>query len=288
MPSNSPSLWVIATPLGNLGDFSPRAQEMLAKADLVLAEDTRRTAQLLNSAGIKAKLISYHDANEEERVPELIAAMQEGKVLAQVSDAGTPLFSDPGFRLVRAARQAGLTVSAVPGPSAPLCALMASGIAPQPMTFLGFAPRKASEQKTLFATYGAVPSTLIFFERKNRLHDTLQVAFDVLGARELCVARELTKAHEEFILTTLGDFSAIPEDILGELTIIIGPAQKESVSNAQNGTLLNKSMDDEIRALLQHPALADKKPREQARLVAEKSRGWTVKEVYALLHNSPE
>ncbi|MFV0421167.1 16S rRNA (cytidine(1402)-2'-O)-methyltransferase [Oleidesulfovibrio sp.] len=272
MLSSSPSLFVVATPLGNLGDFSPRAREVLAGADIVLAEDTRRTANLLRSAGIEARLVSCHDHNEAQRIPEMLDAMRDGKKLALVSDAGTPLFSDPGYRLVRAAREAGLSVSAVPGPSAPLCALAASGIAPQPFTFLGFAPRKQSEQKTFFEAFAHAPTTLIFFERKNRLHATLKTAYDTLGPRELCVARELTKAHEEFILCRLEEYQNIPEDLLGEITVVVGPPEQEATLDAE---AIQTIIADEMRL--------GGKPREVARRVADRAPGWSVKEIYEVM-----
>jgi len=272
MPLTSPSLWVVATPLGNLGDFSPRAREVLAAADMVLAEDTRRTAGLLRNAGIEARLVSCHDHNEEQRIPEMLEAMRAGSTLALVSDAGTPLFSDPGYRLVRAARKAGLTVSAVPGPSAPLCALAASGIAPQPFTFLGFAPRKQSEQLAFFEQFARTPSTLIFFERKNRLRTTLETAYNALGPRELCVARELTKAHEEFILCRLEEFQTVPDDLLGEITVIVGPPEKEQALDTQA-----------LRALIEDEMRLGGKPREVARRTADRAPGWSVKEIYEIM-----
>ncbi len=276
MPSISPSLWVVATPLGNPGDFSPRAREVLEAADMVLAEDTRRTGILFRQTGVTArKLISFHDHNEENKAPGIIESMQAGAVFALVSDAGMPLFSDPGFRLVRLARQAGLAVSVVPGPSAPLTALAGSGIAPLPFTFLGFPPRKRSEQEHLFGTFRGVPTTLVFFERKNRLAETLATAFAVLGPRDLCVARELTKTYEEFILTRLETHESVPSDLLGEITVVVGPPEQAAVSD-----------ETTILALVAEETALGGKPRDIARRVKERADGWTVSAVYALMQRS--
>ena len=276
MPSNSPSLWVVATPLGNHGDLSPRAREVLQTVDILLAEDTRRTGLLLKSTGITAKkLVSFHDHNEEAKAPGIIAAMQEGQVFAVVSDAGMPLFSDPGYRLVKLARENGINVSVVPGPSAPLTALAASGIAPQPFTFVGFPPRKNSDQKKLFEEFSNLRSTLVFFERKNRLAATLKTAYEILGARELCVARELTKRHEEFILGRLEKHDEIPEDLLGEITVVIGPPESSG-----------KTSEAELLKLIAEETELGGKPKEIARRVKEEASGWTVKAVYQFMQDT--
>ena len=170
MPLNANRLWIVATPLGNPGDLSPRAREVLASADLVLAEDTRRTARLLRDCGIEARrLLSFYDHNEAERQEGVLRMLREGQTVALVSDAGTPLLADPGYRLVRACRKEGLTVSPLPGPSAPVTALSAAGIPPLPHSFLGFLPRDAAGRDALFSAFAHVPGALIFFERKDRL-----------------------------------------------------------------------------------------------------------------------
>lgn len=275
MPLTSPNLWVVATPLGNLGDFSPRAQEVLQSADIVLAEDTRRAGKLFSSTGTTVKkLISFHDHNEGSKAPSIIEAMQEGQIVALVSDAGMPVFSDPGFRLVRLAREADLHVSVVPGPSAPLTALAASGIAPQPFTFLGFPPRKKNDQERFFGEFQRVKTTLVFFERKNRLPETLEVAHKILGNREVCIARELTKTHEEFILMRLDEYAATPSDLLGEITVIVGPPEE------------NVRVDEKtIETLILEETAHGGKPREIARRVKERVNGWGTKEIYQLMQN---
>ena len=273
MPLISPNLWVVATPLGNPGDLSPRAREVLEAADLVLAEDTRRAGTLFKMTGVTVKkLASFHDHNEEAKSPSLVEAMQQGQVLALVSDAGMPLFSDPGYRLVRLARQEGLSVSVVPGPSAPLTALAASGIAPQPFTFMGFPPRKKSDQDKFFGEFRSVQTTLVFFERKNRLAETLAVAFGVLGPRELCVARELTKTHEEFILTRLEAHATVPDDLLGEITVVVGPPES-----------VDKPDDEAVLDLIREESAAGGKPRDIARRVKDRVLGWSVGEIYQLM-----
>lgn len=273
MPSTSPNLWVVATPLGNPGDLSPRAREVLEAADMVLAEDTRRTGLLFQRCGIKARrFVSFHDHNEEAKLPEVLEALTQGGVAALVSDAGMPLFSDPGFRLVRACRAAGINVSVVPGPSAPLTALAGSGIAPQPFTFIGFPPRKRPDQEKLFASFAQVPTTLVFFERKDRLAETLATAHAVLGPRELCVARELTKTHEEFIVSRLEDHASIPADLLGEITVVVGPPEATTATSRE-----------QVLAIAAEEAVTGGKPRDVARRVQMRTCGWTVKDIYQLL-----
>lgn len=278
MPLISPNLWVVATPLGNPGDLSPRAREVLEAADMVLAEDTRRAGTLFKMTGVTAKkLVSFHDHNEEAKAPAFIESMQQGHTLALVSDAGMPLFSDPGYRLVRQARQAGLAVSVVPGPSAPLTALAASGIAPQPFTFMGFPPRKKSEQERFFGEFRSVQTTLVFFERKNRLRETLSHAYNVLGPRELCIARELTKTHEEFILSRLEDHACVPEDLLGEITVVIGPPER-----------VDKPDENAVRVLIDEESEQGGKPRDIARRVKERVQGWSVGDIYQLMQQKTD
>ncbi len=266
-------LWVVATPLGNLGDVSLRAKEVLSTVDVILAEDTRRAGLFCQNAHIKAKsFLSLHEHNEEARIKEVLALLQAGKVAALISDAGTPLMADPGFRLLCAVRNAGIKVSMVPGPSAPITALMCAGIAPQPFTFFGFLPRDAVSQEKILAPFIHVHSTLVFFERKDRLHKTLSLAFSLLGKRELCIARELTKIYEEFICTRLENFAEIPLDLKGEITVIIGQPEQ-----------ILRSDEDEVCRLLTEELQKGGKAREVSRRVQSKVFGWTAKEIYHLL-----
>ncbi|WP_462326280.1 16S rRNA (cytidine(1402)-2'-O)-methyltransferase [Desulfobaculum sp.] len=267
------ALYVVATPLGNADDLSPRAHRILAAADMVLAEDTRRTGQLFQRLGIPSHgFVSFHEHNEEKRTARVVEALEAGQSVAMVSDAGTPLLSDPGFTLVRACRERGITVVPVPGPSAPLTALSACGLPPLPFTFLGFPPRKAGDRHKFFAAHAQTGATLIFFERKNRLMETLQAAHDALGPREVCVARELTKTHEEFIHGRLDALTALDVPLLGEFTVVIGPPAEEAEAGREA-----------VLAAIEEERRAGGKPRQVARRVAERMAGWSTKDVYALM-----
>lgn len=220
-------LLVVSTPIGNLGDLSPRAREALAGADLIACEDTRHTGLLLSRLGVKARLVSYHEHNERARVPTLLAALADGKTVALVSDAGTPLVSDPGFVLVRAAVEQGAAVEAIPGPSALLAALVASGLPPLPFTFAGFAPQKLGKRRTFFARLAALEHTVVFYESPHRLGASLADAAAAFGDRLAIVARELTKLHEEVRRGTLTELAAAfaDEKPRGEIVVVVGPAR---------------------------------------------------------------
>ena len=219
-------LLVVSTPIGNLGDLSPRAREALAGAELVACEDTRHTGLLLSRLGIKARLVSYHEHNERARLPALLAALAEGETVALVSDAGTPLVSDPGFVLVRAAVEQGSAVEAIPGPSALLAALVVSGLPPLPFTFAGFPPQKLGKRRTFFARLAALEHTVIFYESPHRLGASLADAAAAFGDRRAIVARELTKLHEEVHRGTLAELAAAfaDEKPRGEIVVVVGPA----------------------------------------------------------------
>ncbi|MBO6002262.1 MAG: 16S rRNA (cytidine(1402)-2'-O)-methyltransferase, partial [Mailhella sp.] len=200
------TLWVVATPLGNPGDLSPRARGCLEAADIVLAEDTRRESLACARWGVRVqRFVSFHDHNEEDRGPEVLEWLRQGKSIALISDAGMPVLADPGYGIVRACREAGLPVSVVPGPCAPVAALAGSGIAPQPFVFFGFLPRGRGDQKKTLEPYAQLSCTLVFFERRDRLAETLAAARALLGPRDACIARELTKTHEEFLRFRLED-----------------------------------------------------------------------------------
>ncbi|MDZ7762005.1 MAG: 16S rRNA (cytidine(1402)-2'-O)-methyltransferase [Desulfovermiculus sp.] len=234
MPSQPPILWVVATPIGNLGDLSDRAREVLFAVDVLLAEDTRKTGRLLHQCGISGpRLVSLFEHNEESRIKQVVSWLAQGRNVALVSSAGTPLMSDPGYRLVRACRQAGFRVSPVPGPSAPMAALMASGLPPYPFVFLGFMPRKSGEKRRLFGDFLFARATLVFFERVSRLADTLHDAYSILGHRQVCLARELTKKHEEFIFGTLGSDQEDLTHLMGEVTVLIAPPNKDAGSTEE-------------------------------------------------------
>lgn len=266
------TVWIVATPLGNLGDLSPRARETLERVQVVLAEDTRRAGQLLSLVGISGKrFLSLHEHNEDGRIDEVLNLLAVGSDVAVVSDAGTPLIADPGYRLVAACRERGFNVSPVPGPCAPIAALMASGLPPYPFVFLGFLPRREGEIRALFQEYVNVRATLVFFERKNRIGRALDVAADILGERKFCLARELTKKHEQFINGRLGEPLAGLEDLLGELTVVIGPPQIISSSRTT------------VEALVRSFLAKNLAPKDVARAVRDQTTGWSVKDIYTLV-----
>jgi 16S rRNA (cytidine1402-2'-O)-methyltransferase len=247
-PAGSPGqLLVVATPIGNLGDMSPRAREALADADLIAAEDTRRTQQLLNVLGLAKPLVSLHSHNEKSRTPELVEKMLNGAHLALVSDAGTPLLSDPGAGLVAAALQAGIDVRPIPGPTAIATLLSASGVPTERFAFEGFLPAKSSARRAELATLVRESRTLVFFEAPHRLVDTLADLRDVLGPeRRACVGRELTKLHETLYRGTLGELAALStqdRDMLrGEASIAVAGADGGALANSESNEVLERSI----------------------------------------------
>lgn len=273
MPSTSPTLWVIATPIGNLGDFSPRAREILGSVNTIFAEDTRRAMHLCQLCNIYGKrFVSFFDHNEQERKGEALDLLRQGQDIALVSDAGTPLMADPGYRLVRACHAEGFRVCPIPGPSAPVVALSVAGIPPIPYTFLGFLPRQASEQIQIFKTFAQIPTTLVFFERKDRLAATMARAFQHLGAREFAICRELTKVHEEIVRGRLDTLDILPPELQGELTILIGPPAHQA-----------RTPEHEVVEILEEALAYSGKQREILRKVQSDIVGWSSKELYSLL-----
>lgn len=242
-------------------------------ADVVLAEDTRRAGSLMKRLGIERKagtgFTSFHDHNEEKRIPWVLEQLEDGLSIAVISDAGTPLISDPGYRLVAACRERGFRVTPVPGPSAPVAALSAAGLPPLPFTFLGFLPRKKGQATRLLTAHGATKSTLVFFERKSRLAETLDIAREVLGDRPFCIARELTKDFEEFVHGTLAQTGEMDLEFRGEITVIVGPPDESG-----------ESSEEELMAVIDEERVAGGKPKEIARRVAARVRGFTAKAVY--------
>ncbi len=235
-------LYVVATPIGNLGDISRRAIEVLGAVDAVLAEDTRHTRKLLSHLGIKVPLRAYHAHNEAKATVDAILALARGSQLALVSDAGTPAISDPGSRLVEAAIADGFEVVPIPGPSAVLAALVASGLPTERFTFLGYPPRKAGELARFLGEAAASSATLILLESPRRVGTTLRAAAAAFGdQRRVCIARELTKAHEEFRRGTLGALAAsIEEPLRGEVTLVIEGATGGDVRALDDATLRDR------------------------------------------------
>lgn len=223
------TLHVVATPIGNLEDITLRALRVLREADRILAEDTRRTRILLRHHGVDTPLVSFHAHNEEARAEQVLGWLAEGASLALVSDAGTPLVSDPGGRLVAAALEAGHEVVAVPGASAVLAALAASGLPALPFACLGFPPRRRAARRALFAAWRARPETLVLFESPRRVATTLEDLHAELGARRAVVARELTKLHEELVRGTLPELARrFAGGARGEVTIVVEGAGAEA------------------------------------------------------------
>ena len=219
-----PGLYIVATPIGNLGDLSPRAVDTLRRSDLVLAEDKRVTAKLLSHAGAKTKLANYSDhTSEVERG--VIVARLGGEAIALVSDAGTPLISDPGYKLVRAARKAGHAVHTVPGPSAVIAALTLAGLPTDRFLFAGFLPPKDKARRDALIDIAGVRATLVFYESGPRLADTLSAIRDVLGEREAAVIREISKLYEECVTGSVSELADRYESQApkGEIVIVVGP-----------------------------------------------------------------
>jgi len=226
------ALHLVATPIGNLEDMTLRAVRVLREADLVLAEDTRRTRKLLDRHAISARPQSLHAHNEAARIEKALAVLSGGGSVALVSDAGTPLISDPGERLVAAAVAGGHRVVPVPGASAVLAALAVAGLPVAPFAFLGFLPRKSGARRSLITSYRGRPETLVLFESPRRVARTLGELAAVLGDRRACVARELTKLHEESVRGNLGELAQqMAGEVRGEITIVVGGATAEETAS---------------------------------------------------------
>ncbi|MFM7396094.1 MAG: 16S rRNA (cytidine(1402)-2'-O)-methyltransferase [Gammaproteobacteria bacterium] len=273
---------VVATPIGNLADVSPRAREALASADVVAAEDTRRSGQLLSALGLQKPMISLHTHNERERGETLLARLLAGEVVALVSDAGTPLLSDPGFDLVRRAAAAGVEVRTIPGPTAIAAALSVAGIATDRFCFEGFLPAKAGERRARLQTLALEARTLVFFEAPHRIEEVLADCAAVFGGdREAAVARELTKLHESVYRGTLAELArraaAEAEFKLGEITLVIAGAAVKSAQDEDPAAALERRalMERMLRAALAHL------PASKAAAIAAAVTGSSRDEAYA-------
>lgn len=271
-------LYLVPTPIGNMQDMTYRAVEILKNADFVCAEDTRNTGLLLKHFDISARQISFHEHNAYEKIPELIALMKEGKILAQVSDAGMPSISDPGHDLVKVAIAEEIPVVAIPGASAGITALIASGLAPQPHIFYGFLPRKAKQQKEFFEAKKQYPETQIFYESPYRVADTLDNMLAIYGDRKIVLVRELTKLYEEY---QRGYISEILEYIAqnplkGECLIVV---------SGQDETVTSEEMPEDINPaeLVAQLVEAGDKPNQAIKKIA-KTYGLNRQEVYNTYH----
>jgi 16S rRNA (cytidine1402-2'-O)-methyltransferase len=248
--ANLGRLAVISTPIGNLGDLSPRARDELASAELVAAEDTRRTGQLLTTLGLSRPLVSLHEHNERERIDELLEKLRAGARIALVSDAGTPLLSDPGFELVRRVAAEGIAVVAVPGPSAITAALSIAGLPTERFTFEGFLPARLAERRATLAKLAQESRTLVFFEAPHRIAEALEDFVTAFGAtRRAAVARELTKVFETVYRGTLAELALLARGdanfARGEITLVV-----EGAAPAAPDATASASLDETLRVLL--------------------------------------
>jgi len=262
-----PGLYIVATPIGNLGDLSPRAADTLCRADLVLAEDKRVSAKILAHAGAKTRMATYHDHSSEEERDRIVARLGE-EAIALISDAGTPLISDPGYKLVRAARAAGHSVHTVPGPSAVIAALTLAALPTDRFLFAGFLPAKAKARDDAIAELAGIRATLAFYESGPRLSDTLAALRKGLGDREAAVVREISKLHEETVTGSLSELTARYADKSpkGEIVIVVGPpADRPKASDDDLDAALDEALErlSPSRAAAEVAALLDL-PRKRA------------------------
>jgi 16S rRNA (cytidine1402-2'-O)-methyltransferase len=239
-------LYVVATPIGNMRDITLRALDILAGVDLVAAEDTRRTLKLLSANKITARLVSYHEHNEDERIPSLIEKLQGGASIALVSDAGTPAVSDPGYRLVTAAIHLGIDVVPIPGVSAPVTALSVAGLPTDSFVFVGFPARKNLKRQKQLSGLASEPRTIVFYESPRRILSLLKEIISLMGDRKAVLAREMTKRYEEFIRGSLSDIHdrlKTRSAIKGEFTLLVA-------GRDENGSVWSDAVRDEIRRCL--------------------------------------
>ena len=263
-------LYVVATPIGNLEDITFRAVRVLKEADLIACEDTRQTRKLLDHYGISKPLVSYHEHNERTRAAEIIRELESGRTIALVSDAGTPLIADPGYRLVELARERGIVVSPLPGPSAILAALSASGLPTNSFLFHGFLPAKTGQRRKMLEELKACGATMVFYETPHRILQALEDIAAILGSRPLVLARELTKIHEEFLCGTAAELKNTLEQraaVKGEFVVMIG----KGVAVAEPQTTVEDAVDELIRQGL---------PRMDALKTVARQRGLSKREVY--------
>ena len=271
------TLFVVATPIGNLEDITLRALRVLREAHVIAAEDTRRTARLLAHHGISTPTLSFHDHNTRVRIPQLLARLAAGERVALVTDAGTPSISDPGIEIVRACIDKGLAVDPVPGASAPLTAAIASGFPLNPLTILGFAPSRAKDRNAWLQGVGGIDNTFTFFEAPHRVTETLTKAAMLWGDRPIMVARELTKLHQEFIRgASASSAMGRMTNIKGELTIVVGPAPLAKVTQSP-------ATDDEIVTEFGRTTQIGEISRRQAISIVARRHGRSARDLYALI-----
>lgn len=251
MSNSTGILYVVATPIGHLADISRRAIEVLSTVDLIAAEDTRHTASLLQYHNIRTPMIAYHDHNEIQEATRLARLIADGTKIALVSDAGTPLINDPGFRLVQEIKKLGLSITPIPGPCALICALSASGLPSDRFLFLGFPPRGEKQREQLFSSIATEPGTLIFYESGQRLQDTIESLKKILGVhRRAVLARELTKLHETFIDGTLETLATIVNSdlmqIKGEHVLLVTGTGTQPFKNSEDAKQILQILLEEL------------------------------------------
>ncbi|MDR3581634.1 MAG: 16S rRNA (cytidine(1402)-2'-O)-methyltransferase [Oryzomonas sp.] len=241
------TLYIMATPIGNLEDMTFRAVRILGEVDLIAAEDTRHSLKLLNHFGISKPLTSYFDHNQKFKGERILQALRGEKNVALISDAGTPCISDPGFNLVRAAVAEGIAVIPIPGPCAAITALSGSGLPSDTFTFVGFPPARQGKRRTFLNAMAPLPGTLVFYEAPHRLEETLRDIREVMGERQVVVARELTKIYEEFIRGTVGEVLAevAQGKVRGEVVILVAPGEAPQENALPLPELLERLLNDE-------------------------------------------
>src|SRR5262250_2684716 len=278
-PDSRGCLYLVGTPIGNLEDITLRALRILKESDQIACEDTRHTQKLLTHYEISKPLVSYHEHNEMTRAPELVLAMEQGARIALVSDAGMPLVSDPGYRLVTLCARHQIPVVPIPGPSALLAALSASGLPNEEFLFVGFLPARSGERHRALERLRLEDRTIIFYEAPHRIEEALAEAREILGDRPACLAREVTKLHEEFRRGTLSELIASLSDrpVRGEITLLIGavPAEQRAAQHATS-----QSLADRVDELIRQAKL----DRKEALKLAAKERGLTKRAAYQELH----
>ena len=274
-------LYVVATPIGNLEDITLRALRVLKEADAIACEDTRQTVKLLNHFDIQKRMISYHEHNEITRAAEIVIELEQGAKVALVSDAGTPAISDPGQRLVGLCLRHGIKVTPVPGPSAFVAALAASGMPMEEFTFIGFLPARQSARRKALRELASEPRTLALYEAPQRVSDTLEDALEILGNRPAVVAREVTKVYEEFLRGHLEDIATAvrKKAVRGEVTLLIGPADGQAVhaEGAEKATAV--PLSHRVEEIMKEHGI----DRKAALKRAARERGLTRREAYKQL-----
>jgi 16S rRNA (cytidine1402-2'-O)-methyltransferase len=274
-------LYIVGTPIGNLEDITLRALRILKEVDLIACEDTRHTQKLLNHYNIAKTLVSYHEHNEMTRSPELLIQLEQGAKIALVSDAGMPLVSDPGYRLVTLCVRHKILVIPIPGPSAMLAALAAAGLPSEEFLFIGFLPQRTGERRRALEHLRIEDRTMIFYEAPHRVAESIADAQEILGDRPACIAREVTKLHEEFLRGRLSQLaeSLAERPARGEITLVIGPPQPSAVIGQADSS---QSLSDRVEELIRQAKL----DRKDALKLAAKERGLSRRAAYEQLVDS--